>query len=82
MEDAEHTGLITTRLTRLWGIDRPIIGAPMAGRSGGHLAGRDAVVVRGVRLHGCALRAGPNWPSHGKMAPTTPAQAHTPSTPR
>ena len=29
---------ITTRLTRLWDIDVPIIGAPMAGRAGGELA--------------------------------------------
>ncbi|MBC2682583.1 NAD(P)H-dependent flavin oxidoreductase [Corynebacterium anserum] len=30
--------VLSTRLTRLWDIDVPIIGAPMAGRSGGELA--------------------------------------------
>lgn len=60
MEDAEHTGLITTRLTRLWGIDRPIIGAPMAGRSGGRLAAAVSA-AGGLGMFGVGDVTPPNW---------------------
>lgn len=60
MEDAEHTGLITTRLTRLWGIDRPIIGAPMAGRSGGRLAAAVSA-AGGLGMFGVGDATPPNW---------------------
>ncbi|MDN6440007.1 MAG: nitronate monooxygenase, partial [Corynebacterium nuruki] len=30
--------VLSTRLTRMWGCDLPVIGAPMAGRAGGELA--------------------------------------------
>lgn len=51
---------IDTRLTELWGIDKPIIGAPMAGRSDGELA---AVVSRagGLGMFGAGAGTAPEW---------------------
>lgn len=51
---------IDTRLTRLWGIDKPIIGAPMAGRSDGNLA---AAVSRagGLGMFGAGAGTKPEW---------------------
>ena len=53
-----HT--VTTRLTQLWDIEVPIIGAPMAGRSGGELA---AAVSRagGLGMFGVGSNATPEW---------------------
>lgn len=38
MDNADRPRSLGTRITDLWGIDMPIIGAPMAGRAGGELA--------------------------------------------
>lgn len=54
------TQLPDTLLTRLWGIDLPIIGAPMAGRAGGDLA---AAVSRagGLGMIGVGASTSPEW---------------------
>ena len=57
---------IDTRLTRLWGIDKPIIGAPMAGRSDGHLA---AAVSRAGGLGMFGAGAGGGGAEHGPAVP-------------
>lgn len=56
----EEPHAIHTRLTKLWGIDKPIIGAPMAGRSGGHLA---AAVSRagGLGMIGVGAATSAEW---------------------
>ncbi|MGP9758435.1 NAD(P)H-dependent flavin oxidoreductase [Corynebacterium sp. AOP12-C2-36] len=54
------TQLPHTLLTRLWGIDLPVIGAPMAGRAGGELA---AAVSRagGLGMIGVGASTSPEW---------------------
>ncbi|MGV0870086.1 NAD(P)H-dependent flavin oxidoreductase [Corynebacterium kalidii] len=54
------TRLPDTLLTRLWGIDLPIVGAPMAGRAGGDLA---AAVSRagGLGMIGVGASTSPEW---------------------
>lgn len=56
--DNHHT--IHTRLTQLWGIDKPIIGAPMAGRAGGELA---AAITRagGLGMIGVGATTTAEW---------------------
>lgn len=51
---------LDTRLTRLWGIKKPIVGAPMAGRSDGHLA---AAVSRagGLGMFGAGAGSSAEW---------------------
>lgn len=51
---------LDTLLTRLWGIDLPVIGAPMAGRAGGALA---AAVSRagGLGMIGVGASTSPAW---------------------
>ncbi|AEI08842.1 putative oxidoreductase [Corynebacterium resistens DSM 45100] len=51
---------LETRLTRLWGIDKPIVGAPMAGRADGHLA---AAVSRagGLGMFGAGAGSSAEW---------------------
>lgn len=63
MTTQPHTGshaTIATRLTQLWDISVPIIGAPMAGRAGGELA---AAVSRagGLGMFGVAANASAQW---------------------
>lgn len=55
-----NTPTISTRLTRLWDIDVPIIGAPMAGRAGGELA---AAVSRagGLGMFGVGGNSTAEW---------------------
>ena len=52
--------MLSTRLTSLWDIDVPIIGAPMAGRAGGELA---AAVSRagGLGMFGVGGNTTPEW---------------------
>lgn len=52
--------VLKTRLTSLWGIDVPIIGAPMAGRAGGELA---ASVTRagGLGMFGVGANTSAEW---------------------
>lgn len=54
------TQLPDTLLTRLWDIDLPIVGAPMAGRAGGELA---AAVSRagGLGMIGVGSSTSPEW---------------------
>lgn len=54
------TQLPDTLLTRLWGIDLPVVGAPMAGRAGGELA---AAVSRagGLGMIGVGASTTPEW---------------------
>lgn len=51
---------LQTRLTDLWGLETPIIGAPMAGRSGAKLA---AAVTRGggLGMFGAGSASTPEW---------------------
>ncbi|MEL4163292.1 nitronate monooxygenase [Corynebacterium bovis] len=51
---------LTTRLTRLWGIDVPVIGAPMAGRAGGDLAAA-VTAAGGLGMIGVGASTGPDW---------------------
>ncbi|WJY71827.1 Nitronate monooxygenase [Corynebacterium auriscanis] len=52
--------VLASRLTRLWGINKPIVGAPMAGRSDGHLA---AAVSRagGLGMFGAGAKSSSGW---------------------
>jgi nitronate monooxygenase len=50
----------TTRLTRMWGIDVPVIGAPMAGRSGGGLAAAVSE-AGGLGMIGVGAATSPDW---------------------
>lgn len=52
--------VLETRLTRLWGIEKPIVGAPMAGRADGHLA---AAVSRagGLGMFGAGAGSSAEW---------------------
>ncbi|KAB1502718.1 nitronate monooxygenase [Corynebacterium sp. 320] len=50
----------TTRLTKLWGIDKPIVSAPMAGRAGGELA-RAVSLAGGLGTFGVSASASPEW---------------------
>ncbi|HIW91812.1 MAG TPA: nitronate monooxygenase [Candidatus Corynebacterium avicola] len=51
---------LDTLLTRLWGIDVPIIGAPMAGRAGGELAAAVSS-AGGLGMIGVGSNTGPEW---------------------
>lgn len=51
---------LTTLLTRLWGIDLPIIGAPMAGRAGGELAAAVSA-AGGLGMIGVGSGTSPEW---------------------
>lgn len=51
---------LSTRLTRLWGIDVPLIGAPMAGRAGGLLAAAVSA-AGGLGMIGVGARTSPEW---------------------
>ena len=50
----------STRLTRLWGIDKPIVSAPMAGRAGGELA-RAISAAGGLGMIGAGAGSMPEW---------------------
>lgn len=52
--------VVGTRLTRLWGVDLPIIGAPMAGRAGGRLAAAVSA-AGGLGMIGVGSRSTPEW---------------------
>lgn len=54
------TGILGTRLTRLWGTDLPVIGAPMAGRAGGRLAAAVSA-AGGLGMIGVGARSTPEW---------------------
>lgn len=56
-DPAEITG---TRLTRLWGMDFPVVGAPMAGRAGGRLAAAVSA-AGGLGMVGVGARSTPEW---------------------
>lgn len=61
----QHTNASTTaalggRLTRIWGIDLPLVGAPMAGRAGGRLAAAVSA-AGGLGMIGVGARATPEW---------------------
>lgn len=49
-----------TLITRLWGIDVPIIGAPMAGRAGGELAAAVSA-AGGLGMIGVGANTSPEW---------------------
>lgn len=51
---------IETRLTKLWDIDVPIIGAPMAGRAGGELAAAVSC-AGGLGMFGCGAHTTVEW---------------------
>ncbi|WP_238597000.1 NAD(P)H-dependent flavin oxidoreductase [Corynebacterium heidelbergense] len=51
---------LASRLTTLWGIDVPIIGAPMAGRSGGELAAA-VTLGGGLGMFGAGASSSPEW---------------------
>ena len=51
---------LSTRFTKLVGIDKPIVSAPMAGRAGGELA-RAVSAAGGLGTFGCAAKASPDW---------------------
>ncbi|AWT25178.1 Putative monooxygenase [Corynebacterium provencense] len=53
-------GVLATRLTRLWGVDLPLVGAPMAGRAGGRLAAAVSA-AGGLGMIGVGARSTPAW---------------------
>lgn len=59
-DDREIDRKIETRLTRLWDLDVPIIGAPMAGRSGGELAAAVSL-AGGLGMIGVGAKSSPEW---------------------
>lgn len=58
--DVSSRDVLSTRITRLWGIDLPIIGAPMAGRSSGRLAAAVSA-AGGLGMIGVGSRTTPEW---------------------
>lgn len=50
----------STRLTRLWEIEKPIVSAPMAGRAGGELA-RAVSAAGGMGMFGVGANTDPKW---------------------
>lgn len=64
-DDQQHepgttSGVLATRLTRLWGMDLPLIGAPMAGRAGGRLAAAVSA-AGGLGMIGVGARSTAEW---------------------
>ena len=63
---AEPNAAVTTaavlgsRLTKLWGVDLPVIGAPMAGRAGGRLAAAVSA-AGGLGMIGVGARTTAEW---------------------
>ncbi|AGP31824.1 NAD(P)H-dependent flavin oxidoreductase [Corynebacterium terpenotabidum] len=56
----DHANVLDTRLTRLWGISLPLIGAPMAGRAGGRLAAAVSA-AGGLGMIGVGAGTTPEW---------------------
>jgi nitronate monooxygenase len=52
--------VLSTRLTRMWGCDLPVIGAPMAGRAGGELAAAVSA-AGGLGMIGVGAATSPEW---------------------
>lgn len=52
--------VLSTRLTRMWGCDLPVIGAPMAGRAGGALAAAVSE-AGGLGMIGVGASTSPEW---------------------
>ncbi len=57
---AHSATILSGRLTRLWGIDLPLVGAPMAGRAGGRLAAAVSA-AGGLGMIGVGAHTTPEW---------------------
>lgn len=58
--NASTSDALGGRLTRLWGIDLPLVGAPMAGRAGGRLAAAVSA-AGGLGMIGVGARTSAEW---------------------